>query len=142
MAKFNLAKTIQARKLNPRNRIPTTDPPVTIPYGAFLENLVQDGDVDQFTYLGQPYQCAHELVRAALEKVPAAEAAPSLPAQPAASAAPPKAEAARLVVRWETLTTTHGDLRRSRVPGGWLVAASGGITFLPDPGHAWDGGSV
>jgi hypothetical protein len=130
MAKYTLAKTIEARRVNPRTRIPTTDLPVTIPYGAILENLAQDGDVDNFTYLGQPYQCAHELVRAALE------------AQ-AAAAAPPRAEVEKPTLRWESLATTHGNVARARVPGGWLVASGGGgITFVPDPAHAWDGGSV
>jgi hypothetical protein len=37
---------------------------------------------------------------------------------------------------------------RARVPGGWLVfirtpgpSGLGGVTFYPDPKHAWDGGS-
>lgn len=38
------------------------------------------------------------------------------------------------------------EVRRAKVRGGWLVLASwgdgrGGLTFLPDPAHAWDGGS-
>lgn len=35
---------------------------------------------------------------------------------------------------------------RAKVPGGWLVATrsydSGGVTFLPDPEHEWDGHSL
>jgi len=35
---------------------------------------------------------------------------------------------------------------RAKVPGGWLVATkdsdSGGVTFLPDPNHEWDGSSL
>lgn len=34
---------------------------------------------------------------------------------------------------------------RAQVPGGWLVAfwTSGmGVTFYPDPEHAWDGGTL
>jgi hypothetical protein len=38
---------------------------------------------------------------------------------------------------------------RARVPGGWLIFISapgrggldGGVTFYPDPNHAWDGGT-
>lgn len=40
---------------------------------------------------------------------------------------------------------------RSRVPGGWLVltikdggnqASTLGVTFMPDPAHAWDGNAL
>ena len=34
-------------------------------------------------------------------------------------------------------------IRRAKIPGGWLVAIRDeGITFVPDPRHEWDGGSV
>lgn len=38
---------------------------------------------------------------------------------------------------------------RARVPGGWLIFiwtpgrnGLGGVTFYPDPTHAWDGGTL
>ena len=35
---------------------------------------------------------------------------------------------------------------RAKVPGGWLVyfseSSGSGVTFYPDPNHAWDGGTV
>lgn len=36
------------------------------------------------------------------------------------------------------------SLYRAKVPGGWLVASrpSDTVTFVPDPHHQWDGGSV
>ena len=42
------------------------------------------------------------------------------------------------------------NITRAKVPGGWLVfimhvtgmAGQGGITFIPDPSHTWDGSSV
>lgn len=35
------------------------------------------------------------------------------------------------------------DVYRSSVPGGWLISnAEGGLVFLPDPSHSWDGGSL
>jgi len=38
---------------------------------------------------------------------------------------------------------TYNDLYRAKVFGGWLVAvSSGGVTFLPDPDHQWDGNSL
>ena len=34
-------------------------------------------------------------------------------------------------------------IRRAKIPGGRLVTIRDeGITFVPDPGHEWDGGSV
>ncbi len=34
-------------------------------------------------------------------------------------------------------------IRRAKIAGGWLVTIRDeGITFVPDPGHAWDGGSI
>jgi hypothetical protein len=37
-------------------------------------------------------------------------------------------------------------IKRAAIPGGWLVVVEqvdgGGVTFVPDPEHRWDGGSV
>jgi hypothetical protein len=34
-------------------------------------------------------------------------------------------------------------IHRAKIPGGWLVTIRDeGITFVPDPTHEWDGGSV
>ena len=55
MAKFELTKSIEARKLNPRTKIPTNEFH-TIPYGGIIDNLVETGDEDQFSYLGEYYQ--------------------------------------------------------------------------------------
>lgn len=34
-------------------------------------------------------------------------------------------------------------IRRARIPGGWLVTIRDeGITFVPDPMHQWNGGSL
>jgi hypothetical protein len=57
-------------------------------------------------------------------------------------------------LNWEMLASKKvpnaGNLihiYRSRVPGGWLVFANqgggpSGLTFVPDPHHTWNGGSV
>jgi len=36
------------------------------------------------------------------------------------------------------------DLSRPAAPGGWLISQSGigGLVFLPDPDHDWDGHSL
>lgn len=31
---------------------------------------------------------------------------------------------------------------RSKIPGGWLVQCMGGLAFVPDPEHKWDGNSL
>lgn len=57
MAKFELTKSIEAVKLNPRTLRPVSDLKHTIPYGAVLEKLTPDGKMQQFQYLGEPYEC-------------------------------------------------------------------------------------
>ena len=37
------------------------------------------------------------------------------------------------------------NVHRTKVPGGWLVVVihnTSGLTFVPDPQHQWDGGSL
>jgi hypothetical protein len=61
------------------------------------------------------------------------------------------------VLNWETLNTKREEdgildskyiTERAKVPGGWLVISqfhiggAHGLTFLPDPTHQWDGGSL
>jgi len=57
MPKFALNKTIEAAKLNPRTLRPLTPIKSTIPYGAILEKLTRDQEMQQFFYLGEPYEC-------------------------------------------------------------------------------------
>jgi len=64
MAKFELTKSIEARKLNPRTMVPLNDYH-TIPFGAIIENLVDKDDVEQFSYLGEYYQYPREDLKAA-----------------------------------------------------------------------------
>lgn len=55
MAKLELTKSIEARRLNPRTKVPTNEYQ-TIPFGGIIENLVEQGDVLQFAYLGEFFQ--------------------------------------------------------------------------------------
>ncbi|HKX00028.1 MAG TPA: hypothetical protein VJN43_19960 [Bryobacteraceae bacterium] len=64
MSKFELTKSIEARKLNPRTMVPLNDYH-TIPYGAIIENLVDQDEVEQFSYLGEYYQYPRKDLKAA-----------------------------------------------------------------------------
>jgi hypothetical protein len=35
-----------------------------------------------------------------------------------------------------------GSVARTKIPGGWLMCLEKGVTFVPDPNHEWDGGSL
>ena len=43
---------------------------------------------------------------------------------------------------WERVYGTRPKILRLKVPGGWLVTVSGGlsypVTFYPNPEHNWD----
>jgi len=64
MAKFELTKSIEARKLNPRTKVPLNEYH-TIPFGAIIENLIEGDLVKQFSYLGEYYQYPGEDLKAA-----------------------------------------------------------------------------
>ncbi len=131
MPKFELAKSIEVTPLNKRTLIPSGDPPVTIPYGAIVDHIEQDRDFDKFSYLGQPYRCAHTILKAAIRSE-------NLAPEPVAAAAEEKPR-----LEWEELASSHCMVRRAKVPGGWLVAVSGdGVAFYPDRQHVWDGTSI
>lgn len=69
MAKFELTKSIEAVKLNPRTLRPLSDLKHTIPYGAVLEKLTLDRDMQQFHYLGEPFECPEADLKAALREL-------------------------------------------------------------------------
>lgn len=142
MSKFELTKTIEARKLNPRTGIPTSDFLVTIPFGAIVQDPVKDRDVRKFTYLGEPYQCTDEMFRVSTVAISEAQPAPKpeVPAAEPQAAAEPEAAPAEPAVVWERLTSNWLPLRRTKVAGGWLVAlgdAGAGLVFYADPEHRW-----
>lgn len=64
MGKFELTKSIEARKLNSRTMAPLNEYH-TIPFGAIIDNLVEDRDMEQFSYLGDHYQYPREDLKAA-----------------------------------------------------------------------------
>ncbi|MFB3776992.1 MAG: hypothetical protein ACE141_05250 [Bryobacteraceae bacterium] len=135
MDKFALTKTIEARKLNPRTRVPTGEPAVTIPFGAVIQDLVEDRDVIKFNYLGLPYQCPAPVLFEAVERVQ--QAGKPAEVTPAPRTAP--------ALEWQEVGSSLGRVLRAKVPGGWLVwsgSAETSPSFFPDPQHLWDGGSL
>ena len=52
------------------------------------------------------------------------------------------------VLNWQKLKSRNNkhtpELYRTAVPGGWLISQSetGGLVFIPDPNHEWDGDSL
>ena len=47
---------------------------------------------------------------------------------------------------WNGQKGARGYTMRSKIPGGWLVTTQagegGGVAFVPDPNHDWDGNSL
>ena len=139
MGKLILNKTIEARKLNPRTGVPTSEAPVTIPFGAIIQKLSEDRDVINFKYLEEPYQCRGEILEAAIGLAKPVGRGAEAPAVSLESRNP---EAA---IQWQPIKSSLQPVLRAKVPGGWLVlvaGGNGGLTFYPDPEHRWDGCSL
>jgi hypothetical protein len=49
-------------------------------------------------------------------------------------------------IQGESLTAKFGMMRDevslAKIPGGWLVKMPGGLCFVPDPEHRWNGNSL
>jgi hypothetical protein len=67
MPKFELTKTLEAVKLNPRTLRPLGTEKRTIPYGAVLEKLTRDCDMQQFHYMNEPYEIPYSDIASALK---------------------------------------------------------------------------
>lgn len=141
LSKFSLNKTIEARKLNPKTGVPLPGPETPIPYGAIIEDPHRDRDMWRFTHSHELYRCANDVLTSALD--PGALDAVAAPA--ANVPEPPVAgQTVSPLLRWEAVASSHYSVLRSKVPGGWLIAAGSGpsLAFYPDPEHRWDGASV
>lgn len=147
MAKFELSKSVEGVKVNKRSGIPTTER-ISLAFGAIIEDPRVERDSLRFVHL-------QELVDVKLSEIegyykpiaksgvsaPAASVAtPETPAPAAEPAAAPEPADPRFV-RWETIPSNL-TTRRTKVPGGWLVAAGNGLAFVPDASHEWDGSSL
>jgi hypothetical protein len=110
------------------------DQEVTIPFGAVIENVVQDREVVTFNYLSEPYRCPRDVFQSAVTGGAAAERTQA--AVPEAVVEPPG-------LQFEPMSSSVNGLSRAKVPGGWLIVTmQGGVTFYPDAWHAWNGKSV
>jgi hypothetical protein len=69
MPRFELSKTIEAVKLNPRTLRALTSEKFSIPYGAILDKLARDREMQQFHYLGEPYECLYSDIATALKQL-------------------------------------------------------------------------
>lgn len=156
MSRYEVTKSVEVRKLHPRSLVPLSEPPVTLPFGAILENLREDRDLFKFDYLGQPHQGLQDVLRPAIR--PLGSSAREKGSEKAAKANqssrdrevasdPPSSSGAGVddpILKWEVLRTSEGRLLRAKVPGGWLISLSAGssLAFYPDASHAWDGKSL
>ena len=137
MSKFEVTKSFEARKLMKRSGLPTSEWS-TIPFGAIISDFEQDGNREKFTYLGESYFCEHPVPKTALEAGGSAAEVSNGGAQQSAG----NHAAGEAKLQWERLSSNWQELRRAKVPGGWLVAvANAGLSFYPDPQHQWDGTS-
>ena len=144
----SLNKSIFARKLHHRTLTPLSEPEITIPFGAIIEDARPDRDTMVFSYLQEMYCCPRDIFQSALagggtkEAKPTAAPVAAVVPEPAAAVVPePEPEPAKL--RFEALSSSVKGLSRAKVPGGWLVAtARGGLAFYPDAKHVWNGESM
>ncbi|HUQ91866.1 MAG TPA: hypothetical protein VM120_09300 [Bryobacteraceae bacterium] len=143
MSKYEVGKSVEAMKLNKRTGIPLVGHPVTIPYGAILDNVEEAGDYYKFSYLSENYQMKMDIVRGALHKLKAhGEGADEAATGSGSSSSPAERPPDKPALVFEALRIKGaGPLSRARVPGGWLVSAGTGVAFVPDAGHEWDGTS-
>lgn len=140
MPRLEVLKTIEARKLNKRNRQMLAEPAVTIPYGALLDDIVENRDNLEFQYLGDLYTCRAEILRASSHTLGGPSAGSSGTASAPAVAPEPESQPTFV---WEKLRAKGEPMMRAKLPGGWLIAMGDGpsrsIVFYPDPSHSWTG---
>jgi len=134
LAKISLIKSIEATKLHPKTGAALGVPDVTISYGALIEHVGSDRDLERFRYLGDLYACRHDAFISAT-----ASAQP----QTRSKAEKPAARSGRVTsgLQWEQLASDGVSVSRAKVPGGWLVLCGAAATYYPDPAHQWDGSS-
>jgi hypothetical protein len=134
LAKISLIKSIEATKLHPKTGTALGVPDVTISYGALIEHVGTDRDLERFRYLGDLYACRHDAFISATGNAPP---------QTGSKAQKPAAGSGRVTsgLQWEPVASNGVSVSRAKVPGGWLVLCGAAATYYPDPTHQWDGSS-
>ena len=134
LAKISLIKSVEATKLHPKTGTALGVPDVTISYGALIEHVGSERDLEKFRYLGDLYACRHDAFMSAT-------GGPS--PQTRSPAGKPAAGSDRVAsgLHWEQVASNGVPVSRAKVPGGWLVLCGAAATYLPDPAHQWDGSS-
>jgi len=143
LPKQSLNKTIFAKKLHHRTLTPLSEPEITIPFGAIIENARIDRDMMVFWYLTEPYTCPREAFQSAVAGGVAKEEKSAAPAGVAAPEPELEPDPEQVKLRFEALSSNVKGLSRAKVPGGWLVSSEqGGVAFYPDAKHVWKGESL
>ena len=122
MAKLEATKTIEAKKMNKRNRQTLAELPVTIPYGAILDEVIENRDMMEFLYLGELYCCKSEILRPASRSLDGSQSVipPSGNLSVAAALAP-------VTFVWEKLNSARFRRcgRRCKADGSWRSGIRG-----------------
>ena len=145
MSSYELTKTIEVKKLNRRSGLPLPEPPVIIPFGSVIENLKRERGSVRFTHLFEHFEIAETVLDSAIRETRGGQSEyASTPTAPAAPAEPggEVATAAAPAFAWQQVSAAPIRLLRAKVPGGWLLASNGAVSFYPDAEHAWDGRSM
>lgn len=143
MSKYEVTKSVEAAKLNKRTGIALTEHPTTIPYGAIISDIQEDRDHLTFAYMGDRYTVKRDIFASAYIALGGVSTGGGTAAGPATQPAVAVVDDERPMLQFESLRVNGaGALSRARVPGGWLVAGNGSVTFVPDALHEWNGGSL
>jgi len=67
MAKAELTKTIEAKKLNKRTMRPISNDSFPVPFGAIIDVLKEHHDHTHFLYLGEPYEGKKDTIAHAIK---------------------------------------------------------------------------
>jgi hypothetical protein len=134
MPKYTTAKLVEAVMLNKKTGMPTSKR-IDLPFGAVILDPVEDGAFLRFVYLGDDYHVSLPDIQGYYHPIGESAAAASSPEKGSEAPSAPR------TLEFQTLKSNL-SAKRAKVPGGWLIVVGDGLTFLPDPGHKWDGSSA